>query len=63
LNRTVLQPSRDRDKALAGIQKLPSGRFQVRYLGPDGKQYKRSFDREREATAFAGEMESSRARG
>jgi integrase len=48
---------------LAGIQKLPSGRFQVRYRGPDGKQYKRSFDREREATAFAGQMESSRARG
>ena len=50
-------------RSMAGIQKLPSGRFQVRYRGPDGRQYKRSFDREREATAFAGEMESSRARG
>ena len=48
---------------MAGIQKLPSGHFQVRYRGPDGRQHKRSFDREREARAFAGAMESNRARG
>jgi integrase len=48
---------------VAGIQKLPSGRYQVRYRGPDGTQHKRTFARRGDADRFAAGVEVDKMRG
>jgi integrase len=48
---------------MASVRKLPTGRYQVRYRGPDGTQHKKNFVRRGDAERFAAGVEVDKLRG
>ncbi|HEY9412963.1 MAG TPA: tyrosine-type recombinase/integrase [Jiangellaceae bacterium] len=52
-------------RGFGNVRKLPSGRFQARYVGPDGltKRAPRTFERRRDAEDWLADQQASIARG
>ena len=48
---------------MASVQKLATGRYQVRYRAPDGRQHKRTFPRRGDAERYAATIEVDKLRG
>ena len=57
--------SRDKRRRFGRVRQLPSGRWQARYPGPDGKLRAApyTFERERDADRWLGEVETDMSRG
>jgi integrase len=48
---------------MAHVKKLPSGRWQARYIAPDGSERAKNFDRKIDAERFVSVMEADKLRG